>query len=171
MTPFAKCKSCRSAAGKREASGWMKYSGVEAFPSGCLTLGKVSCRNGTPRRVTVSLDKICQPFLGNNVGIIWGGRQDVCFLMYLGEQLSQPRRGWVIKSKTRDSWLNWRVHLGTKNLNLLDLEPLDAPEKYAFFSQRLFCWVLLYRGMNWDEYVKVLFNGILYKRSEDLQEI
>lgn len=64
----------------------------------------------------VSPDRTCQPFLGNN-GVTWGGRQGACLLMYLGELLSKPRRGWMIKQEARDSWLNWRLHLGTKNLN------------------------------------------------------
>jgi len=53
--------------------------------------------------VTVSPDRTCPPHLGQDVG---GGRQGACLLLYWGEQLSQPRRGWMIKQETRDSWLN-----------------------------------------------------------------
>lgn len=56
--------------------------------------------------VTVFPDGTCPPHLGHDVGGVGGGRRGACPLVYWGEQLSQPRRGWMIKQEMRDSWLN-----------------------------------------------------------------
>ena len=50
--------------------------------------------------------------------------------------VNEPARERLDDWETRDSWLNWSVHLGTKNLsknNLLDFEPHISPKKYVFF--------------------------------------
>lgn len=64
---------------------------------------------------------------------------DACLRMCLGELLSRPRRGWMIKREIRDSWLNWRLHLGTKNLNK-SLGPWATyfPWKVCVFFQQNF---------------------------------
>lgn len=82
-----------------------------------------------------------------------GARLQTC----LGELLSKPRRGWMIKREIRDSWLNWRLHLGTKNLNK-SLGPWATyfPWKVCIFSPAEFCWGLHYWGMNWDGYVELI---------------
>lgn len=158
INPFAKWGSCRLATGKSEASGWVKLAWY-----GSIFLWEFS------------LDKS----VNTGIGLLGGSRSpdrtanhswaimlvfsevvgwDACLQMCLGELLSKPRRGWMIKREIRDSWLNWRLHLGTKNLNK-SLGPWATyfPWKVCFFFfPAEFCWGLYYWGMNWDRYVELI---------------
>lgn len=136
---------CQMAGGADLLLARVKPMGEENYPeAGAYFCGssvsiKVSVRESDSWRVTGSPDTTCQPFLGNNVGVIWGGRRDACLLTCLGELLSKPRRGWMIKQGTRDSWLNWRLHLGTKNLNKsLGPRATYFPWRVCIFSQQNF---------------------------------
>lgn len=63
----------------------------ECFPAEVQSWWKCQLQELAPRRVTTSPDRTCQSLLDNTVGIIWGGRQDACLLIYLNEYLSKER--------------------------------------------------------------------------------
>lgn len=109
---------------------------MRAYFCGSLVLIKVSTQEWDSWGFQISWQD-CQPFLGNNAGVPWGG------LRCLPEQTKERLDDW----ETRDSWLNWRLHLGTKNLKSLGPWATYFPWKVCnFFSSRILLRVILLRN-------------------------
>lgn len=144
INPFAKWRELQTCYWQ-EWSKWVSKTIRWSISFGSLVLMKVLMQDRTPRGFSLSPDRTCQPFLGKNVGVTWGSRWDASF-MYLGELLSKPRRGWMITRET-DSWLNWKLHVGTKHFNKsLGFWATYFPWKVCIFFQQNFVggsyWVI-----------------------------
>lgn len=157
---FAKCRSYRLATDKSNYE--QKYPAIKAFffPKE-FNSWSINYRNGTLGRVTVSPDNLPADFWQ----LCWQAERMSClWLTWMSSWTIGQEVGWLRVGEHMGLDLDCRLYLGTKYLNILDPKPLIFPRNYAFFfSSRILLggWGSCYWGMNWDEYVGMLFNGIV----------